>query len=59
MSSFAPRSLASLRGRRGKKRKRLESVKCPRTGELSTALLAWFGIDSGQENTSEVLNEGA
>ena len=33
-------------------------VKCPRTGELTTALLARFGVDSGWENMSKVLNEG-
>ena len=34
-------------------------VKCPGTSKLAMALLARFGINSGQENTSEVLNEGA
>jgi len=34
-----------------------KSVKCPRTSERTMALVAWFGIDGGRENMSEVLNE--
>jgi len=36
-----------------------KSAKCPGTGKCATALLARFGIDGRQENTSGVLNEGA
>jgi len=35
-----------------------KSVKCPGTSECATALVAWFSVDGGRENTSEVLNEG-
>ena len=35
-----------------------KTVKCTRTSEHAMALMAWFGVDSGWENMSKVLNEG-